>query len=68
MNYKRSEMGIRLGLIYSSASLSGAFGGLLALGLNGIGGKGLGSFGHESWRWIFIAFVSFTSLVHLLES
>lgn len=49
-NYKRSEMAIRLGLIYSSASLSGAFGGLLALGLNRLGGKG----GLEGWRWILV--------------
>jgi len=50
MMYKRSEIGIRLGLIYSSASLSGAFGGLLArvlFDMNGLGGE-------AGWRWIFI--------------
>ncbi|KAJ9098750.1 hypothetical protein QFC21_004398 [Naganishia friedmannii] len=57
MCYKRSEMALRLGLIYSSASLSGAFGGLLATGLNRLGGSGHLPGSHEKihgWRWIFI--------------
>ena len=29
MMYRRQEIGIRLGIVYSAASLSGAFGGLL---------------------------------------
>ncbi|KAM0751485.1 retrograde regulation protein 2 [Meredithblackwellia eburnea MCA 4105] len=50
MLYKRDEMALRMGLIYSSASLSGAFGGLLARGLYRM--KGVG--GYAGWRWIFI--------------
>lgn len=50
MLYRRDEMGLRMGLVYSSASLSGAFGGLLATGLNRLNGVG----GYQGWRWIFI--------------
>lgn len=52
MLYKRQEMGFRMGLIYGAASLSGAFGGLLAYGLNAIGPKS--SVIDHGWRWIFI--------------
>jgi len=52
MMYKRREMGLRMGLIYGSASLSGAFGGLLAAGLNSIGP--VSSTIDAGWRWIFI--------------
>jgi len=31
MMYRRQEIGLRLGVIYSAASLSGAFGGLLGM-------------------------------------
>ncbi|KAK4703906.1 hypothetical protein P7C70_g2317, partial [Phenoliferia sp. Uapishka_3] len=50
MLYKRDEMALRMGLVYSSASLSGAFGGLLATGLNKMAGVG----GYAGWRWIFL--------------
>lgn len=62
MMYKRSETGFRLGLIYSSASLSGAFGGLLATGLYHIGE-------HTSlagWRWILIIEGIMTVLVGVI--
>ncbi|ORY28993.1 major facilitator superfamily domain-containing protein [Naematelia encephala] len=62
MMYKRSEIGFRLGLIYSSASLSGAFGGLLATGLYHIGPRG----GLEGWRWILIIEGIMTVLVGLI--
>jgi len=43
-------MALRLGLFYTAASLSGAFGGLLARGLTSIGKRG-----HQApWSWIFI--------------
>ncbi|KAG1734029.1 MFS general substrate transporter [Suillus paluster] len=48
--YKRSEFGIRAAIFFSAATISGAFGGLLAVGIskmNGIGGK-------PAWSWIFI--------------
>ncbi|EED12163.1 MFS transporter, putative [Talaromyces stipitatus ATCC 10500] len=48
--YKRSDLALRIGLFYTAASLSGAFGGLLARGLIEIGPRG----GLEGWRWIFI--------------
>ncbi|KAF7969156.1 hypothetical protein HWV62_28202 [Athelia sp. TMB] len=64
MMYKRSETGIRLGLIYSSASLSGAFGGLLASGLNAIGTHGGG---YAGWRYIFIIEGILTVVVGLLS-
>ncbi|KAN0122928.1 putative MFS transporter [Hyaloscypha variabilis] len=48
--YTRGEMALRLGLFYTAASLSGAFGGLLARGLTSIGQRG-----HQApWSWIFI--------------
>jgi hypothetical protein len=43
-------MALRLGLFYTAASLSGAFGGLLARGLTEIGKIG----GQAPWSWIFI--------------
>ncbi|KAI0730769.1 MFS general substrate transporter [Earliella scabrosa] len=48
--YKRSEFGIRAALFFSAATVSGAFGGLLAAAISkmeGIGGK-------PAWAWIFI--------------
>ncbi|GKT50074.1 putative transporter [Colletotrichum spaethianum] len=48
--YTRGELALRIGIFYTAASLSGAFGGLLARGLSAIGPKG----GLEGWRWIFI--------------
>jgi hypothetical protein len=48
--YTRGEMALRLGLFYTAASLSGAFGGLLARGLTSIGNRGR----QAEWSWIFI--------------
>lgn len=48
--YKRHELQLRVGIFYASASLSGAFGGLLAtaiLKMDGVAGL-------AGWRWIFI--------------
>ncbi|KAF8974760.1 MFS transporter [Flammula alnicola] len=48
--YKRHELQLRVGVFYASASLSGAFGGLLAtviLKMDGVGGL-------AGWRWIYI--------------
>ena len=44
--YQRGELALRIGLFYTAASLSGAFGGLLARGLNEIGTRG----GLAGWR------------------
>jgi len=48
--YTRGEMALRMGLFYTAASLSGAFGGLLARGLTAIGNRGK----QATWSWIFI--------------
>ncbi|THH33543.1 hypothetical protein EUX98_g636 [Antrodiella citrinella] len=48
--YKRTELGTRVALFFSSATVAGAFSGLLAAAIhnmNGIGGK-------PGWAWIFI--------------
>jgi len=48
--YKRHELQLRVGIFYASASLSGAFGGLLATGILKMDGVG----NLAGWRWIFI--------------
>ncbi|TFK77220.1 MFS general substrate transporter [Pluteus cervinus] len=48
--YTRSEMGLRVAIFFSSATVAGAFSGLLAAAIanmDGIGGK-------PGWAWIFI--------------
>ncbi|KAL1941223.1 hypothetical protein VTO73DRAFT_7435 [Trametes versicolor] len=48
--YKRSEFGIRAALFFSAATVSGAFGGLLAAAISNMEGVG----GKPAWAWIFI--------------
>ncbi|KZT39648.1 MFS general substrate transporter [Sistotremastrum suecicum HHB10207 ss-3] len=48
--YKRHELQLRVGIFYASASLSGAFGGLLASAIVKLDGHA----GLAGWRWIFI--------------
>ncbi|KAG6840574.1 hypothetical protein C0991_005763 [Blastosporella zonata] len=48
--YKRSEFGIRAAIFFSAASVSGAFGGLLAAAISKMEGVG----GKPAWAWIFI--------------
>ncbi|KAF9048333.1 MFS general substrate transporter [Hymenopellis radicata] len=48
--YKRSEFGIRAAVFFSAASVSGAFGGLLAAAIANMDGVG----GKPAWAWIFI--------------
>lgn len=50
--YTRGEMALRIGLFYTSASLAGAFGGLLARGLSSIGATG--GVMDAGWRWIMV--------------
>ncbi|OTB03886.1 hypothetical protein M426DRAFT_23409 [Hypoxylon sp. CI-4A] len=57
--YTRGELALRIGVFYTAASLSGAFGGLLARGISEIGTRG----GLNSWRWIFVLEGLFTALV-----
>jgi MFS family permease len=50
MWYKRTEAQKRFSFFFSSTSLAGAFGGLIAAGINRLDG----ALGHRAWRWIFI--------------
>ncbi|KAK2787353.1 hypothetical protein FQN52_007257 [Onygenales sp. PD_12] len=50
MWYKRSEAQKRFSFFFSSTTLAGAFGGLLASGI----GKMDGMNGYLGWRWVFI--------------
>jgi MFS family permease len=50
MWYKRAEAQKRYSFFFSSTTLAGAFGGLLASAI----GKMDGMRGYRGWRWIFI--------------
>ncbi|BGP47719.1 hypothetical protein JCM10450v2_003584 [Rhodotorula kratochvilovae] len=47
--YRRDESNLRIAIFFSSATLSGAFGGVLAYGLSQMHGVG----GKPGWFWIF---------------
>ncbi|KJA14608.1 hypothetical protein HYPSUDRAFT_48993 [Hypholoma sublateritium FD-334 SS-4] len=57
--YTRKELSIRIALFFSSASLSGAFSGLLAAAIQKMDGIG----GRAGWAWIFILEGLFTILM-----
>ncbi|THV07792.1 MFS general substrate transporter [Dendrothele bispora CBS 962.96] len=60
--YTRKELALRVAVFFSSASLSGAFSGLLAaaiVNMDGIGGK-------PGWAWIFILEGIFSVLMGVL--
>lgn len=61
MWYKRSEAQKRFSFFFSSTTLAGAFGGLLASGL----GKMDGTRGYRGWRWVFIIEGLITCVVSL---
>ncbi|KAL4241787.1 MFS transporter superfamily protein [Abortiporus biennis] len=48
--YKRSELGTRVAVFFSSATVAGAFSGLLAAAIHNMDGIG----GKPGWAWIFI--------------
>ncbi|OCH91516.1 MFS general substrate transporter [Obba rivulosa] len=48
--YKRSEFGLRAAIFFSAATVSGAFGGLLAAAISNMDGIA----GKPAWAWIFI--------------
>ncbi|KAG0650795.1 putative transporter [Hyphodiscus hymeniophilus] len=48
--YKREEFGVRAAIFFSSAAVSGSFGGLLAAAIEKMDGLG----GRPGWAWIFI--------------
>ncbi|KAK4238916.1 putative MFS transporter [Achaetomium macrosporum] len=56
--YTRSELALRIGVLYTSTSLSSGFGGLLARAMGAIGNRG----GLTAWRWIFVIEGLFTIL------
>ncbi|ROV88591.1 hypothetical protein VSDG_09152 [Cytospora chrysosperma] len=62
MWYKRHEAQKRFSFFFSSTSLAGAFGGLLASAI----GKMDGMRGYSGWRWIFIIEGSITVLICVL--
>ncbi|KAE9408223.1 MFS general substrate transporter [Gymnopus androsaceus JB14] len=61
--YKRAEMGTKIAYFFSSATISGAFSGLLAVAIHNMNGVG----GYASWRWIFILEGLFTVVVAFLS-
>ncbi|GAA5936454.1 uncharacterized protein JCM15063_001891 [Sporobolomyces koalae] len=58
MFYRRRELQTRISAFFASASLSGAFSGLLAAAIVNLDGKG----GQAGWRWIFYLEGLFTAL------
>ncbi|KAI0199655.1 MFS general substrate transporter [Astrocystis sublimbata] len=62
MWYRRSEAQKRYSLFFSSTSLAGAFGGLLASAI----GKLDGARGYHGWRWIFIIEGALTAVVAVI--
>lgn len=61
--YKRAEMGSKIAFFFSSATLSGAFSGLLSVAIHNMDGVG----GLAGWRWIFILEGLVTVVVALLS-
>ncbi|THH06942.1 hypothetical protein EW145_g3739 [Phellinidium pouzarii] len=57
--YKRSELGSRIALFFTSATVAGAFGGLLAAAIENMDGIG----GKPGWAWIFIIEGLFTVVI-----
>ncbi|KAH7317030.1 major facilitator superfamily domain-containing protein [Stachybotrys elegans] len=64
MYYKRHEYQKRMSLFFCSTVIAGAFGGLLAYGIAGMGGAA----GLAAWRWIFIIEGAATSFLAILFS
>ncbi|OBZ73036.1 putative transporter C11D3.18C, partial [Grifola frondosa] len=48
--YPRTVLGRKFAILYSTVSLTGAFGGLLATAIHALDG----TYGIEGWRWIYI--------------
>lgn len=60
--YRRDEAQKRYTFFFSSTSLAGAFGGLIAYGMDSLDGKR----GLENWRWLFIVEGAITVAIALL--
>lgn len=60
--YKRAEAQKRYSFFFSSTTLAGAFGGLLAAAIGNMDGLA----GYKAWRWVFILEGAFTCLIGAL--
>ncbi|KIJ68580.1 hypothetical protein HYDPIDRAFT_82841 [Hydnomerulius pinastri MD-312] len=61
--YKRSELGTRVAAFFTSATIAGAFSGLLAAAISNMDGIG----GKTGWSWIFILEGLFTILCAIVS-
>ncbi|KAJ5259619.1 hypothetical protein N7478_012600 [Penicillium angulare] len=57
--YRRSELGIRMAIYFSSAALAGTFGGLLAAAVSMMDAVG----DRPGWSWIFISVEGLGTLI-----
>lgn len=62
--YRRQDVAFRIAIFFSAATLAGAFGGLLAFGIEKMDGLG----GLHGWQWIVSAFRSIRESVLTLYS
>lgn len=60
--YKRHSLQLRISLMFSSASLAGAFSGLLAAGIQNLHARNI-----PGWKWIFILEGLFTTLFGIMS-
>jgi len=61
--YPRLRLQTRVSAFFSAASISGAFGGIMAYGIINLNGKA----GHSGWQWIFIIEGAITVVVGLVS-
>ncbi|KAJ7700772.1 major facilitator superfamily domain-containing protein [Mycena rosella] len=61
--YPRLRLQTRIAAFFSAASISGAFGGIMAYGIINLNGK----HGHSGWQWIFIIEGAITVLFGLVS-
>jgi sugar phosphate permease len=61
--YPRLRLQTRISTFFSAASISGAFGGIMAYGIINLNGK----HGHSGWQWIFIIEGAITVFVGLVS-
>ncbi|KAJ7765742.1 major facilitator superfamily domain-containing protein [Mycena metata] len=61
--YPRMRLQTRIAAFFSAASISGAFGGIMAYGIINLKGK----HGHSGWQWIFIIEGAITVLFGLVS-
>lgn len=60
--YPRHSQGKRVAVLYGATALSGAFGGLIAYGIQQMGTRA----GLEAWRWLFIIEGAFSLVIGIL--